>query len=267
MIGIYDCFGYGKGYEVSFQERYKLIKAAGFDCAMLWWSDKFGRGDGYQQDVQFAREAGLIVENIHTPVHEQNYLSLDKLDGESVFHTYLRCVDDCHVHNIPTMVIHLPDDESPLNTLGIKRLEKIVNQAEEKNVQIAFENLRNINNLNCVLSTFKSKNVGFCYDNCHHMNYAQNIDLLNLYGDRMFALHLHDNGGKFNQHQLPFDGNVDWTDTMKRIDIAGYQGATTLEPMNWDYEELSIQQFLELAYQKAKELDEQRHIYKKSESL
>ena len=29
MIGIYDCFGYGTGYEVSFEERYKLIKNAG----------------------------------------------------------------------------------------------------------------------------------------------------------------------------------------------------------------------------------------------
>ena len=55
MIGIYDCFGYGTGYEVSFEERYKLIKNAGFDCVMLWWSDKFGRGIGYQKDVRFAR--------------------------------------------------------------------------------------------------------------------------------------------------------------------------------------------------------------------
>lgn len=46
MIGIYDCFGYGPGYTVSFEERYKLIRKAGFDCVMLWWSDQFGRGDG-----------------------------------------------------------------------------------------------------------------------------------------------------------------------------------------------------------------------------
>ncbi|HCI24697.1 MAG TPA: xylose isomerase, partial [Lachnospiraceae bacterium] len=26
MIGIYDCFGYGSGYDVSFEERYKLIR-------------------------------------------------------------------------------------------------------------------------------------------------------------------------------------------------------------------------------------------------
>ena len=49
MTGIYDCFGYGSGYDVSFEERYKLIRKSGFDCVMLWWSNQFGRGDGYQQ--------------------------------------------------------------------------------------------------------------------------------------------------------------------------------------------------------------------------
>lgn len=55
MIGIYDCFGYGAGYDVSFEERYQLIKNAGFDCVMLWWSDQFGRGSGYQEDVHLAK--------------------------------------------------------------------------------------------------------------------------------------------------------------------------------------------------------------------
>ena len=48
MIGIYDCFGYGDGYDVSFDERYQLIKEAGFDCVILWRSDQFGRGEGYK---------------------------------------------------------------------------------------------------------------------------------------------------------------------------------------------------------------------------
>lgn len=262
MIGIYDCFGYGKGYDVPFDERYKLIKNAGFDCVMLWWSDKFGRGTGYQQDVHFARSAGLYIENIHAPVHEQNYLSLDSLDGESVFQSYLQCVKDCFEYKISTMVIHLPNDENPINDLGIKRLDKIICEADKNNVQIAFENLCNIQNLHWVLGKFQSQNVGFCYDSCHHANYAPNKDLLELYGKRLIALHLHDNGGKHNQHQLPFDGNIDWTDVMKKIELTGYQGATTLEPMNWDYENLSIYRFLDLAYQKAKKLDEMKEYYK-----
>ena len=73
MVGIYDCFGYGGSFDVPFEERYRLIKMAGFDCVMLWWSDKFGRGAGYQEDVSLAKKAGLEIENMHTPVHGQNF--------------------------------------------------------------------------------------------------------------------------------------------------------------------------------------------------
>ena len=260
MLGIYDCFGYGGSFNVPFEERYRLIKLVGFDCVMLWWSDKFGRGTGYQEDVRLAKKAGLEIDNIHTPVHEQNCLSSDNLDGESVYQTYRQCVEDCAAFNIPTMVIHLPTDKYPVNELGLKRLEKIIHKAEDKEVQIAFENLENVNNLGMVLNAFQSNYVGFCYDSCHHQNYAPDIDLLNKYGNRLMALHLHDNGGKRNQHQLPFDGNIDWTGVMKKISLTGYQGATTLEPMNWDYEDLSMQEFLDCAYQKAKQLNDMRKL-------
>ena len=125
---------------------------------------------------------------------------------------------------------------------------------------IAFENLNNIQNLAFVLDSFHSKNVGFCYDSCHHINYVPNDDLLKLYGNRLMALHLQDNGGKRNQHQLPFDGNIDWPTVMKKISQIGYKGATTIEPMNWDYEHLSIREFLDLAYQRARKIDDMRGI-------
>ena len=65
---------------------------------------------------------------------------------------------------------------------------------------------------------------------------------------------------EYNQHQLPLDGNIDWLTVMRKISLTGYKGATSLEPMNWDYENLSIQQFLELAYQKARIIDDMRTI-------
>lgn len=255
MIGIYDCFGYGSGYDVLFEERYRMIKAAGFDCVMLWWSEKFGRGVGYQKDACFAREAGLQIENMHAPVHLQNALSSDNSDGEDVFKEYLQCVEDCKSYRIPTVVIHLPDDTSPLNTLGFSRLERIVGKAEEYGVSIAFENLRNIRNLSHVMESFDSENVGYCYDSCHHENYASDTDLLAEYGNRLFALHLQDNGGRYNQHQLPFDGNVEWEQVMAKIKSTNYAGPVTLEPMNWDYMNMDIEAFLNLAFKKAKRLE------------
>ena len=256
MTGIYDCFGYGPGYDVPFRERYRLIKGAGFDCVMLWWSDRFGRGEGYEQDADLARDAGLWIENMHAPVHEQNDLSLENAQGDHVFHDYLQCVEACHRHHIPTLVIHLPDDKCPINEIGNDRLDRIIDRAGALGVHVAFENLRNIHNLTAVLDRVTLSHVGYCYDSCHHMNYAPDTDLLELYRDRLKAIHLQDNGGSRNQHQLPFDGNVDWPLVMGKIKKTGYSGAITLEPMNWDYTHLGIRDFLRLAYGRAKRLEQ-----------
>ena len=86
MPGVCNAFG----YTLDWQQRYRLIKAAGFDSVMLWWSDDFGRGPGYRQDVRRARNAGLVVENIHTPVQWQNDLSCDGQAGEAVAELLIR---------------------------------------------------------------------------------------------------------------------------------------------------------------------------------
>ena len=72
MPGVCNAFG----YTLDWQQRYRLIKAAGFDSVMLWWSDGFGRGPGYRQDVRRARNAGLVVENIHTPVRWRSFTGI-----------------------------------------------------------------------------------------------------------------------------------------------------------------------------------------------
>ncbi|WP_260982082.1 effector binding domain-containing protein [Paenibacillus sp. 32O-W] len=79
MITIYDWFG----YELPIKERYQLIKEAGFDGVLLWWSEDFNRND-YRSGPQIAREAGLFIENIHTPIKNQNSLWLDNLEGEDL---------------------------------------------------------------------------------------------------------------------------------------------------------------------------------------
>lgn len=127
----------------------------------------------------------------------------------------------------------------------MSRLETILAESEKRTVNAAFENLNNLDNLSAMLSRFPSPNAGYCYDSCHHFNFSPGIDLLKPYGHRRMALHLQDNGGTHNQHQLPPDGKIDWQDVMQKIARTDYRGATSLEPMNWDYTHLSIQQFLE----------------------
>lgn len=250
MITIYDWFG----YSLPINERYHCIKQAGFDGVLLWWSDGFGRGD-YLAGPKLAEKAGLFIENIHAPIQNQNDLWLDNLKGEALTNCYLQCIKDCSDFRIPTMVVHLPDDDYPCNVLGIDRIKKMEERARLLKVNVAFENLRNYNNLTTVLDQVTSPNIGFCYDCCHHYNYCGSYDLLSMYGSRLMAVHLHDNGGSRLQHQLPFDGNINWNAVMQKLAQVQYQGATALEPMNWDYSQLTVEQFLHTAFEKAKKLE------------
>lgn len=250
MISIYDWFG----YELPMRERYQFIREAGFDGVLLWWSEDFGRGD-YRGGPQLAREAGLLIENIHAPIQNQNNLWLDNLDGEALMNCYLQCIRDCAEFEIPTMVVHLPDEDHLHNALGLDRIKRIAEKAEQLGVNVALENLWNLTNLSYVLEQVNALRIGFCYDSGHHYRYYPDKDLLSVYGSRLMAVHLHDNNGSYAQHGLPFDGTLDWSTLMRTIAETNYSGPTAIEAMNWEYEGLSTKEFLYEAFERAKRLD------------
>jgi len=249
MITIYDWFG----YELSIKERYQLIKKAGFDGVLLWWSEYLDRND-YRNGPQIVREAGLFIENIHTPFQAQNDIWLDNLNGEASINYYLQCVADCAEFEIPTMVVHLPNDDKPYNSLGLDRINRLAEKAEQLGVNVALENLRNFANLSYMLEQVDSLRIGFCYDCCHHYHNYPAYNLLSMYGSRLMALHLHDYNIN-TIHRLPFDGTIDWSVAMKKIAKTGYTGAIAIEAMNWNYEDLSSEEFLQEAYTRAKRLE------------
>lgn len=249
MITIYDWFG----YDLPIKKRYQLIKEAGFDGVLLWWSEFLGRND-YRSGPQIVREAGLFIENIHTPFQVQNNIWLDNLDGEASIDRYLQCVKDCAEFEISTMVVHLPDDDRPYNALGLFRIKRLAEKAEQLAVNVALENLQNFTNLSYMLEQVDSERIGFCYDCCHHYHYYPDNDLLSMYGSRMMALHLHDYNGNTG-HRLPFDGTIDWSAAMKKITETGYSGPTAIEAMNWDYKDISAEEFLRKAFVQAKKLE------------
>lgn len=245
MITIYDWFG----YEMSIEDRYRLIKEAGFDGVLLWWSEYLERRD-YKLGPQLAREAGLYVENIHAPFQVQDDLWSDNLNGKATVDCYLECIQDCSQLEIPTVVIHLPNDDKPHNKLGLDRIKRIAGSAEDLGINIAFENIKCFKNLSYILDNVDSKHVGLCYDCCHHYHFIPDQDILSKYGDRMMALHLHDYNSEL-MHLLPFDGVIDWDGAIRGIKELGYEGSIAIEAMNWDYKEMSVQEFLARAYESA----------------
>ncbi len=60
------------GYNLLPQERMNVINAAGFTGVMLLWTNQFD--SDYKSFPEYARKAGLYVENTHAPYLEAKQL-------------------------------------------------------------------------------------------------------------------------------------------------------------------------------------------------
>ncbi len=106
---------------------------------------------------------------------------------------------------------------------NIAFLSPVVEYAREKGVRILIENMPSEkeapdNHLygSCALnvSSLADKlSCGVCWDTGHAniSGYKQSEQLATI-GERLEALHIHDNDGLRDAHLLPFDGKVDWED-------------------------------------------------------
>ena len=258
MISIFAFFS----QKVPFEERFRMVKQAGFDGVLLWWGDDDTDQD-HEDQPELARKAGLAIENIHVPFFGANVLWEDSPSGEFVLNHYLQCIDDCVDHEIPTMVLHaiFGGNMPPVNDIGIKRFWEIANKAEAKGINVAVENLRETNlHAAYVLEKIDAPRLGFCYDSGHWnacKDKSDEFDLFARFGHRLMALHLNDNHGVADDHLLPFNGTVDWPATMQKIAQTGYQGPTALE-FNILMEGLTAEEFLAQAYARAKKLEAMR---------
>ena len=229
LYSLYQYFG----YEMSLDERFALVKTAGFDAVGLWRDDWFG-WSGHREFADRARSAGLRVGDGHAPFARDyefvNALWLDNLDGVTTYGTYLRTVEEAALDGVSTLVVHLQDrDPPPPNNLGVERIARLVAAAEERGVTIALENIYLHEYLTYVFDRVDSPSLGFCYDAGHRNCNEPDIDLLSMFGDRLAALHLHDNDGSGDQHLIPFEGGIEWQEQMAKIAATGYTGAITLE--------------------------------------
>ncbi len=245
------------GYPVPPRERMGLIADAGFDAVMLWWGDEYQGVNGTKEQLpEMARNRGLWVENIHVPFADANLLWKDGINAGSVFERYLRCIDDCRDHGIPVMVLHATQGNHPppAGPVGLDRLRRLVGHAERQGVTIALENLRRSEHLDRAYEAIPSVRLGFCYDSGHENHYTKEWNLLDRYGHRLAALHLHDNRGGLDQHLPPGEGTIRWPWLMEKIARTGYRGPVSLELSNIAsprLRKMSAESFLARAYSKA----------------
>jgi len=253
-VTIVDYFG----YQLPPQERFRLIKAAGFDgIAGLLWQDDFDQD--YQLFPQYASHTGLYIESIHAPWWGVNDLWIDNLCGQAFMEEICKLLKTCLNYDIPTLVLHPENKNGTVYAelpatfeFGLDKIRKITAEAERLNINIAIENMCHPEYLECIFSNIDSNRLGLCFDSGHWHVFMPDIDLLALYGSRLMALHLHDNNGKEDWHALPLSGNIDWKRMASQLNQTNYTGAISLEVGNKTHEHIEEpDKFLKLAFERA----------------
>lgn len=231
------CLGVGN-FGVSTEEQIVLFKKAGFDGFFVEWQ----RGMDVSKLRKLADKEGMYFQSIHAPYTKTKYMWEDSIEADECLQELLECVKACAINNVPIMVLHAFigfEDHSP-NSIGLLNFEKVVNEAENSGVKIAFENTEGEEYLDALMEHFKDrKSVGFCWDTGHELCYNRGRDMMKSYGDRLICTHLNDNlgikdaNGKItwtdDLHLLPFDGVTCWESVTQRLKKYEYKGELTLE--------------------------------------
>lgn len=130
-----------------------------------------------------------------------------------------------------------PDEDAAYNYEYYAPLMEI---GASRGVGFAFENMADVDGrrrfgstpeeLRSVLDLFGDANVGICWDTGHgNRVYRDQLPYIRKIADRLVCLHIDDNVGEKDLHQIPFMGTVKWPELMKLLGETGYPGAFIYE--------------------------------------
>ena len=227
------------------------IKKAGFKNVFVEWYNKDWECSQEEQ-IRYAREQGLNIIFAHLGYQHINSIWAEGELGDSQVERYINDLDICKRNNINLVIMHLTSKyEAPdFGEIGLNRLRKIALHAKKLGIKIAFENTKIKGYLDYVITNIQEDNVGICLDTGHlhcHFNDDLNFDL---FKDKIFAVHMHDNDGSEDQHLIPFDGTIDWNWMIDRLDYCNYTGPVTMEVCYYgQYLDINIEDYYYKAYQ------------------
>lgn len=267
-------FSLQKQYESPITQVIQLLSTAGFSAISPAWSSELD----LNLIASCADKYNMEIQSLHAP-HVKSALLWDS--KEPLAYKFQKsitdCIIDCANFKIPTIVIHGWggfDYNFQAESLDFKVFDQIVDFAEEKGISIAFENLEGEEFLEALLNHYTDrKHVGYCWDSGHDHCYPHKLNFLESFGSRLIMTHIHDNLGLRNSdgipsgnddlHFLPFDGNIDWANTLFRLKNLPKQKILNFElkkrsastaPNDLIYDQLSIEEYIKLAGEKCRKI-------------
>jgi len=134
------------------------------------------------------------------------------------------------------MIMHVPllGDPAAEPTLwdrARRTLDELEPCARQCGVRIAIENGSH-DDIERLLAVYPPDYLGLCYDSGHgNMDGAGLSRLEAGLKDRLISVHLHDNDGRSDQHNIPMRGTVDWPRLAHLVAESPYQKWVSLETL------------------------------------
>lgn len=209
-----------------------LIPLAGFSRIELWGMRPHVEWGDRSQVDRFAgavKDLGLEVGTIHLPFYTRFgapdflWLSFDDPNPQNrqkALDLSCRIVDLCPRFGCDMVVLHgnggIDSDPSRSDATFRRCLDEFLPYCEQRGVRIALENIMTPLSATTVLcdlvDEYASDFLGLCLDTGHaHItgNLAQAVAAA---GDRMITSHIADNRGTEDDHMVPYQGTVDWSE-------------------------------------------------------
>jgi sugar phosphate isomerase/epimerase len=202
------------------------------------------------------RDAGLELHSVHAPIVEYNRngewgppLSTASASEDTRKRAVAESLAALQIaRHVPFrhMVVHLgiPDALNPpadanARVAAQRSLAEIAAAAEPLGVQVAVEVIPNKLSAAQTLVRLVEEEleldppgIGICLDTGHAFMMGDLVDAIEIVSGELTTIHVHDNGGKHDEHLLPFEGRIDWPTALMSLEKVGYEGLIMFELAN-----------------------------------
>ena len=165
-----------------------------------------------------------------------------------------RWVRDFAEFDRPVLVVHISEPfpteyrRARLNTC-MTNLSELVDYCAEHDTKVALETMWNLSEQTGdrrsmlgetqeefleLVNSFDSKYLGIHIDTGHSYLLGNLTQMVELAGDRLFSLHVHDNHGRregvpWDEHLIPGQGDIDWQGFIAALNGVHFSGTLVLE--------------------------------------
>ncbi len=261
-LGI-NLYCYDRDDKLSLKNQAELMKQNGFTKTFAMSYQTAASEDG----AKIMSDYGISFDTLHAPFRGINDMWKKGGEGDEFLARLKDGVDKCVIVGAPTLIVHLSSGiPAPrISDVGFSRFDALMEYAAKKKVKIAYENQRFVANIAAVMEEYAD--AGFCWDVGHEGCFAFGKKYMPLFGDRVCALHIHDNHKVFNadEHLIPFDGKIDFEYVAKTVADSKYTGTLMLELLQSNshyYDDTSAEEYYERAGKAAKRLSEKVEGYR-----